>query len=137
MGFDLTARNKDVGDFSMGAFSWSWMLDNGVGLPVGYGPGFAPASFVHRMRPDGKCIGYNDGARVTSKEAKLMAMVARWLADYQDSLYDIWMKEPEEERDRMQNEGGRLYKTPVRRELVEKVRNFAAWAEKSGGFSVH
>ena len=137
MGFDLRPRNKNAEDYSMGAFSWSWMLDNGVGLPVGYGPGFAPASFVYRTRPDGLCIAYNDGARVTAKEAKLMAMAARWLADYQDSLYDLWMKEPEEARDRMQSEPGRIYKPPARRDFVEKVRAFADWAEKSGGFRVY
>ena len=137
MGFDLRARRKDADDFSMGAFSWAWMLDNGVGLPVGYGPGFAPAQFVYRTRPDGKCIGYNDGARVTAAEAKDMAKVARWLADYQDDLYAQWMKEPEESRKRMEDSPSRLYKLPVRRDFVEKVRAFADWAEKSGGFSVH
>ena len=137
MGFDLSARNKDAGDFSMGAFSWAWMLENGVGLPVGYGPGFAPAQFIYRARPDGLCIGYNDGARVTAAEAKQMAQVARWLADYQDDLYAQWMKEPEEKRTQMENTGGRLYKLPVRRDFVDKVQGFAEWAEKSGGFRVY
>ena len=137
MGFDLRPRRKDADDFSMGAFSWAWMLDNGVGLPVGYGPGFAPAQFVYRTRQDGKCIGYNDGARVTAAEAKDMAKVARWLADYQDDLYAQWMKEPEESRKRMEDSPSRLYKLPVRRDFVEAVRAFADWAEKSGGFTVH
>jgi len=137
MGYDLRPRNKKVDGFSMGAFSWSWMLENGVGLPVGYGPGFAPAQFIYRARPDGLCIGYNDGARVTAAEAKEMAKVARWVADYQDDLYAQWMKEPEESRQRMQDNTNRLYKCPVRRDFVEKVRAFAEWAEKSGGFTVH
>jgi hypothetical protein len=137
MGFDLKPRNKSADAFSMGAFSWCWMLDNGVGLPVGYGPGFSPGSFIYRNRPDGLCIGYNDGARVTSAEAKEMAKVARWVADYQDDLYAEWMKEPEDRRQKMQNEPTRLYKLPVRRDFVEKVRAFAEWAEKSGGFTVH
>jgi hypothetical protein len=137
MGYDLRPRNKKVDGFSMGAFSWSWMLENGVGLPVGYGPGFAPAQFIYRIRPDGLCIGYNDGARVTAAEAKEMAKVARWVADYQDQLYALWMKEPEERRQRMQDDPNRIYKCPVRRDFVEKVRAFADFAEKSGGFTVH
>lgn len=136
MGFDLRARNKSCDGFHMGAFSWSWMLENGVGLPVGYGPGFAPSSFIYRTRKDGKCVGYNDGAAVSTSEAKEMAKIANWLADYQDSLYEQWMLEPEDARTRMQDHPGRLYKTPVRRDFVEKVRNFASWAAKSGGFRV-
>ncbi len=53
MGYDLRPRNKVAGDFQMGAFSWSWMMDNGVGLPVGYGPGFWHGSACYRVRPDG------------------------------------------------------------------------------------
>jgi hypothetical protein len=136
MGYDLRPRNKAAGDFEMGAFSWSWMLDSGVGLPVGYGPGFGPGQFVYRTRPDGKCVSYNDGARVTAAEAKDMARVARWLADYQDVLYAEFMKQPEDVRKQMQESNSRLYKLPVRRDFVEKVRAFAAWAERSGGFRV-
>lgn len=136
MGYDLRPRNKAAGEFQMGAFSWCWMLDNGVGLPVGYGPGFSPGLFCYRARPDGLCIGYNDGARVTAAEAKDMAKVARWLADYQDDLYALWMKEPEDRRKHMEDNSSRLYKGPVRRDFVEKVRAFAAWAEASGGFRV-
>jgi hypothetical protein len=137
MGYDLTPHNKAADDLHMGAFSWSWMLDNGVGLPLGYGPGFAPGQFIYRTRPDGLCVGYNDGARVAEAEAKDMAKVARWLADYQDDLYKQWMKEPEESRKRMENNHNHLYKLPIRRDFVEKVRAFAAWAEASGGFCVN
>lgn len=136
MGYDLRPRNKAAGEFHMGAFSWCWMLENGVGLPLGYGPGFAPGQFIFRERPDGKCVGYNEGALVTAAEAKNMAKVALWLADYQDDFYAEWMKEPEESRARMQHNSGRLYKLPVRRDFVAKVRAFAAWAEASGGFRV-
>ena len=136
MGYDLSPRHKVAGDFQMGAFSWCWMLDNGVGLPVGYGPGFSPEQVCYRARPDGLCIGHNDGARVTAAEAKDMAKVARWLADYQDDLYELWMKESEDSRTRMQDNTSRLYKAPVRRDFVEKVRAFADWAPRSGGFRV-
>lgn len=121
----------------MGTFSWSWMLENGVGLPVGYGRGFGPGQFIYLARPDGLCVGYNDGARVSASEAKQMAQVARWLADYQDALYREWEKIPEAERERMIESTRLNYNVPVRRDFVEKVRAFAAWAEKSGGFRVY
>lgn len=119
----------------MGAFSWGWMLDAGVGLPVGYGPGFRPAQFIYRKRPDGKCIAYNDGARVSAKEAKQMATIARLVAEYQDMLHSEWEKLDEQERQNIGN--STVCKGPVRRDFVEKVRAFADWAEKSGGFRVY
>jgi hypothetical protein len=137
MGFDLHARRKDVDGFHMGAFSWSWMLDAGVGLPVGYGPGFSTGQFLQQTRPDGLLLAYNDGARVSAAEAKQMAAVARWVAAHQDALYREWEKLPEDERKLMQENTARLYRTPVRRDFVEKVRAFAEWAEKSGGFTVY
>ena len=66
-----------------------------------------------------------------------MATVARWVADYQDSLFAEWEKMPEAEREHIQLSRSGLYKTPVRRDFVEKVRAFAAWAETSGGFAIH
>lgn len=136
MGFDLKPRHKSAAAFGMGAFSWSWMLENGVGLPVGYGPGFAPASFIYRTRPDGKCLGYNDGARVTSSEAKQMARVALWLADYHDDFFAQWETLSAEEQKRMSDSPGRIYNLPIRRDFIAKVRAFAAWAPTSGGFRV-
>ncbi len=125
----------------MGAFSWSWMLEAGVGLVVGYGKGFKPAQFVYLNRPDGLCVAHNDGARITAKEAKQMAQVATWLADYQDALHAEWMKVPETERMKMEEYNSknldRLYSPPVRRDFIEKVRAFASWAEKSAGFTIH
>lgn len=131
MGFDLYARNKEAGDFHMGAFSWSWMLAAGAGLPVGYGPGFSPGTFVFAGRKDGLCVGYNGGARVTAKEARQMAQIARWIADHQDRLHNLWMQEPEERRKAMTDDLHRIYDPPVRRDFVERIRAFADWADKS------
>lgn len=136
MGFDLYARNKEAGHFYMDAFSWSWMLEAGVGLPVGHGHGYAPGMFCFSRRPDGKCLSYNDGARVTAKEARMMAMVARWVADHQDRLHELWMQESGEDRQRMTDDRMRLFTPPVRRDFVDKAREFADWADKSGGFRV-
>lgn len=138
MGYDLRARNKNVDDYHMGAFSWSWMINAGVGLPIGYGPGFTPGQYINVPRPDGKCIHYNDGAHVTAKEAKQMAQVARWIADHQDRLHEVFMRdETEESRKRMYDDHSRIYNVPVRRDFVDKIRGFADFAEASGGFRVY
>lgn len=137
MGFDLSARNKAAGDFHWGAFGWSWALEAGMGLPFGHGSGVEPASFVYSGRPDGCSLSYNDGARVSAKEAKEMAKLARWIAEYQENLYNIFMREPEEKRKLMEADHHRLYTLPVRRDWVERLRDFADWAEKSGGFRVY
>ena len=137
MGYDLRPRNKAAGNFQMGAFAWCWMLDNGVGLPVGYGPGVEPGQCCYRLRSDGLCIVNNNGARVTAVEAKNMAKVAWWLSDYQDDLHELLMRETEEDRKRMEGNKYGIYQLPVRRDFVEKVREFAAWAESSSGFRVY
>ena len=137
MGFDLYPRHKKAGNFHAGAFSWHWMLNAGVGLAVGYGEGYSPAHFVYEKRADGLCIGYNDGARVTAKEAKQMAQLARWVHRHQKALAECFDREPEVRKNEMlQNHTG-LYKLPVREEFVSKLLSFADWAEKSGGFTVH
>lgn len=137
MGFNLKPRNKDVGEFDFGAFSWPWMLEAGVGLPLGYGHGFMPGQFITRNRKDGLCIAYNDGARVSASEAKQMAQLASWVADLQDSLHAEWEKVPVSEQQRMCDNRTHLYTLPARRDFVEKTRAFAKWAEKSGGFRVY
>ena len=136
MGFSLRPRNKELDALDFGAFSWPWMLETGVGLPLGYGKGFLPGQFIARNRKDGLCVAYNDGARFTATEAKQMAQLARWVADLQDSLHAEWGKIPEGEQQRMRENDQRLYTLPVRRDFVEKTRAFADWAEKSGGFRV-
>lgn len=135
MSFDLSPRNKTMPSHRMGAFSWGWMLDAGVGLPIGYGIGFLPGQYVHHTRPDGKSPADNDGARITAAEAKEMAKVARWVADYQDALHSEWEKMLDAERIRIAALQDR--NVPVRRDFVEKVRAFADWAEKSGGFRIY
>lgn len=136
MGFDLRPRNKAAGDFSIGAFSWPWMLEAGVGLPLGYGKGFSPGQFLTSNRKDGLCVAYNDGAHVSAAEAKQMAQLARWVADFHDSKHAMWADLPEIERERMGANRDGLYSLPVRQDFIEKTRAFAAWAVMSGGFRV-
>jgi hypothetical protein len=137
MGFDLKPRNKAAGFFHMGAFSWHWMLEAGVGLPFCYGKGIEPAQFVYGGRKDGLCIGYNDGARITASEARTMATLARWVADYQDAVHRLHDEATEEARKRWESDPHRIYSLPVRRDFIKLARDFADWAEKSGGFRVY
>ena len=136
MGFDLKPNRKSNGPFHMGAFSWHWMLDAGVGLPLGYGQGIKPAQFVFRERKDGLCVGYNDGARVSAKEARQMAQLANWVADYQDIKRSVFERMPENERSEVEKDHLRVYSQPVREDFVKLARSFAEWAVKSGGFRV-
>lgn len=136
MGFDLYARNKKAGSFSMGAFSWSWMLEQGVGLVVGHGKGIEPASFIYAGRPDGLSLGYNDGARVSAKEAKQMAFIAKLIADHQDRMHNEWEKLTEARQKQILDDRYGTYNVPVRKDFVDKTRAFAAFAEVSGGFRV-
>lgn len=138
MGFDLRPRNKAAGEFNGNGFWWHWMLEAGVGLPLCHGRGIAPGSFAYVRRPDGLGVGYNDGARVTAEEAKQMAQLARWVADYQDTLHHCYENAPQADRDHWHAQRGisGLYNLPARRDFVEKTRTFADWAEKSGGFRV-
>lgn len=142
MGFDLRARKKGVEGFHMGAFSWSWMLREGVGAVVGYFPGIEPSSFFYHDRKDGRCVAYNDGAIVSAKEAKQMAFLARLLAQKEDTINAHWESTTDEYRELIEGANERhatykIYKTPVRRDFVQNVRSFADWAEKSGGFRVY
>lgn len=137
MGMDLRPRNKAAGDFHWGAFGWSWMLAEGVGLPVGHFPGLSPGEFIFLGRADGRSLGYNDGARVTAKEAKQMAMVSRWIVAKQRAMQDQFLARSEEERERMREDRFKVYTLPVRTDWVDQLEAFADWAEKSGGFRVH
>lgn len=137
MGMDLRPLNKAAGDFHWGAFGWSWMLAEGVGLPVGHFSGLSPGEFIFLGRPDGRSLGYNDGARVTAKEAKQMAMVARWIVAKQRAMQEQFLARSEEDRERMREDRFKLYTLPVRTDWVDQLEAFADWAEKSGGFRVH
>lgn len=137
MGMDLRPRNRSADDFHWGAFGWSWMLNEGVGLPVGHYPGLSAGSFLYLDRPDGKCIGYNDGAKVSAKEAKQMAQLARWIVTKQRAMHFHYEKSPDEEKKLMQEDRFKIYTLPVRKDWVDLLEQFADWAEKSGGFRVY
>jgi hypothetical protein len=134
--FNLRPRNKAMPDFSFGAFGWSWLLEAGAGFPVGHFKGIEPASFLYLGRQDGRCLGYNDGAKVSASEAREMAKLTRWIVLYQRTLHHHFEQRSEEDRAHMLDNGQRLYNTPVRKDWLDHFERFADWAEKSGGFRV-
>lgn len=136
MGFDLRAKRRDCEDWSTGAFSWSWMMMEGVGLPIGVYPGDGPCTFIFNERPDGLCTQYNDGARVSAKEAKEMAKIAHLLVAKHRAMKNIWNKLSEQEQEQRRNCKVVSYNIPVRDDFIDKMESFANWAVKSGGFRV-
>ncbi len=144
MGYDFVPKNKAAGDYHIGAFSWPFMLEAGLGLVFGSGEGFKPGEFIYITRADGKCVNYNDGARVSREEAKELAKVARWIARIQEARIKQWAKVPSEERARMEQDNklreskcmSNIYKLPWHPNAVQRFVQFAEWAEKSGGFTI-
>lgn len=136
MGYDLKPRNKNLEWFSMGAFSWSWMLNAGVGLVIGTGNAIEPAQYSYVPDKKGASPQSNDGYYVTSKEAKTMAIVARGLVRVERFKADQWGKYSPEMQKEMQGWNGKYktYNMPVRSDFIDKAEKFADWAEKSGGF---
>lgn len=117
MGYDLVARNKEAGDFYMGAFSFPIIIEAcGSFFPCIRSP--KKEHYGKWLWMPSKRMGYyefpmimtNDGFKVTAAEAKVMARCAR---NYADLREDNW-----------------------REDFVEKFRDFADWAERSGGFRI-
>jgi len=138
MGYDLSSRNKEAGDFYMGAFSWSWMINAGVGLVIGTGPAKNPASYSYTPDAKGASPQTNDGYRVTAEQARMMAAAARGLVNVERFIAKEWEQMSEEDRklDTEWNERSKIYRTPVRDDFIDKAAAFAEWAEKSGGFAI-
>lgn len=137
MGYDLRPRNSEVDTFSMGSFSYAWMMDTAVGMVVGYGPGIEPGSYVSYQRPDKCDLMYNDGGRISAKEAKEMAKIARLVAAQQDLLHYHFDRLDEATKKIYSENKSKLYNLPVRKDFVQKLKDFADFAEKSGGFKVY
>jgi len=139
MGFDLVSRNKKLNSFYMGSFSWSWMLDAGVGLVLGAGRGVEPATCIWLPDNKGRSPYYNDGFRVTAAQARAMALAARGLVAVKESINDTWASLDAITADKYKRAdvlGLSLYQQPVRDDFIEKAQAFADWAEQSQGFAV-
>lgn len=147
MGFDFTAAREDAEDFHLGAFSWSWMLDTGVGLILGT-QNAGGGSFIYTPRPvvgeDGEtydtCPHHNDGFPVTDAEARAIALALRGLVQCERHRRESWDALPADERaqiERLDYTSPSRRRMPIRADFVDKAEAMAAWAETSGGFAIH
>jgi hypothetical protein len=139
MGFDLEPRWKKQEWFYIGAFIWSWLLGEGVGLIIGTMNGMSPAEYTFIPRK-GLDPHHNKGFRVTAEEAQMMAKATRALVAGYNSIESQWdnLSDREREEQYRNNEGlhSFKYKAPVREDFLESALKFADWAEKSGGFRI-
>lgn len=138
MGYDLYPSNKELEKFYFGAFSWSWLLEK-IGLIIGTGAGVSPSSYSYLPDKCGRDPHCNDGFRVTASQSKALAMAAQGLVSNEKFIQKEWDKMSKEEKERKEKANqdfGKLYRTPIRKDFIEKVEKFAIWAYKSRGFSI-
>lgn len=139
MGYDLKSRWKNNEGLYIGAFIWSWMLSEGVGLILGSMDGRSPGTYTFIPR-NGLDPHSNEGFRVTADEARAMSKAARALVSGYKFIEKQWneLTDEQRERDYKHNETSTVfkYKTPIRNDFLQKAIEFADWAEKSGGFEI-
>lgn len=141
MSYDLRAKNKDVKDMPVGAFSWPIFLqDSGMGYVLGYGSGMRPGSYVYQNNNSGSPAS-NDGYKVTATEAKMMAKVARGYISVQRFVNKEWDDLPEEDKkqkeEAQKNSTHPIYRLKVHEDHLKKLEQIADFMEKSGGFTIN
>ena len=152
MGYDLQPKNKDAGDFHFGAFSFPVLLE-----ACGYlfsaiqsgGRWYCAFGSDERMGDTYPMILSNDGFKVTAKEAKIMARIARNFVTIQRTLPDENTSDgiegkAEFKRDdvlalmqrAMHPTAPPKWPTKIRTDFTDRFEQFAEWAEKSEGFEI-
>jgi hypothetical protein len=141
MGFDLNPKNKELDSLTVGGLSWPLFLqETGMGYVLGYGTGFKPGTYVYNNKNNGSPVS-NDGYKVTSTEAKMMAKVARGYVSVQRYVNKEWEELTEEQvkECELSNErhSFKIYRPKMHEDHLKWLEKFADWAEKSKGFSIH
>jgi len=142
MGYNLQPRNKKLDVFQVGAFSWSWMLEAGVGLVIGTGPAMKMGKYSFIADSKGHDPRKNDGFRVTAEQAKAMSLVAFGLARVNRSINSEWDNLSSKEKEQIEADLSAIpraenwYKSAIREDFIETAEAFAAWAKDSGGFCI-
>ncbi len=140
MSYDLHASKKDVQSIRVGAFSWPMYLqESGAGYVVGYGAGLRPATYVYQSGKKGSPVS-NDGYYVTSKEAKIMAVVIDGYLSVQkfmrlefDALPEEKVKEMEEANTKF---SWKTYNLPIATKHLDKLEEISKFMKESGGFRI-
>lgn len=141
MGYDLIPINKQIKSISAGGLTWPIFLqETGMGYVLGYGTGFKPGSYVYQNDNNGSPVS-NDGYKVSSMEAKMMAKIARGYVSVQryvnkewDALPEDTIKEYEQTNER---HSFKVYRAKMHEDHLIWLEKFADFAEKSKGFKIH
>jgi hypothetical protein len=139
MGYDFSPVNEEAGGFHMGAFLWPHFLEQCgayficISQPGG-GKWFFIAGVDERMPEQDKYprLHSNDGFPVTEEEAKVLARIARNYATIQRNLED----QSKEEDDFLKPAYQQIWPRKIREDWVDRLEQFADWAEQSGGFAI-
>jgi hypothetical protein len=141
MGYDLNPKNKQLNSLYIGVFSWPMFLqETGMGYVLSYGTGFKPGSYVYSNNNNGSPVS-NDGYKVTSLEAKMMAKVARGYVFVQRYVNEEWEQLSEEMVKDCEQTNNRhsfkMYRGKMDEDHLIFLEKFADWAEKSKGFTIN
>lgn len=138
MGYDLCPKNKNVEEMRINAFVWPFILqDTGMGYILGYGAGLRPGTYVYLNGNNGSPAS-NDGYKVTASEAKIMAQIARGYLSVKSFVNKEWDDLKEDERKQMEewNKKDKIYTSYTGARMMDIIKQFADFAEKSGGFRI-
>jgi hypothetical protein len=133
----LVPRRRSIGNFAIGSWSWSYLLDMAGPVVPGFmshhGHWYRVVSFDRRWKDPTYPELLGDSGRsfyVRASEARHLAAVARNWAAIQETL-------PEENRHNDLSKPDYLQPFPqkVRDDWPPLFRAFADWAERSGGFT--
>lgn len=140
MGYDLKPRNKELESFHFGAFSWSWMLDAGVGLVISTGRS-ADGGYSYAPDKRGASPRSCDGYYVTAEEANALGHAATGLASVETFIAEQWAALSDDERAKWEAANveyrRELYRKPVRADFIKRAEEFGQWALRSHGFWIH
>lgn len=140
MPYDLMPANKELQEYSIGAFSWPIILqETGMGYILNYGLAMRPGSYSYQKGNSGSPVS-NDGYIVTEEEAKMMARVARGYLSVKRFINSEWGQLTEEQREQYKkpsSSGQPIYQEETSEASLKQIEDFADFAEKSGGFSIH
>lgn len=142
MSYDLIPKNKNVNELRVGSFSWPIFLqETGAGYVLGYGQGRTMGSYVYQQGNKGSPVS-NDGYKVTSTEAKMIAKILRGFVSVQRYVNKEWEAIPEADREFLQKQKVMDYGTPLYRgtwheDRLKEMEKIAEFAEQSKGFTIN
>jgi hypothetical protein len=139
MAYDFTPRKSEAGDFRLGAFVWTTLVEMAFGYL--FPCQMKGAKYIYGWETDKRfkkehnypILISNSYMRVTSTEAKLMARMTRNFVSINRTLDDSHYNEgvafdaPDWER---------KWPQKLREDWLDEFEKFADWAEKSGGFKI-